>query len=345
MMMTKKLLFLCLPMLLCLGFLSAAGEAADQAEDKDTVLVPRRILETPDKGIRDIAVAPDGSIFTFDYSEYKIRKHDRNGRFLLEFGGTGSGDGQFTHLTGIRALRDRLIAVDSVGLLTFDLDGRFLGKQAFAEKITPNFVAPYEDGRYIGFQILASELKAVLTLRSPRGEELDRLGSHDLKEFFPDLKAGEVFYLSDDYARIYLYAWGQNGDVYWAASDALRIYRYRDGKSKVIFSEDSAAIPFPETERAGLQEKKAKINPPLYLFVPEVYPLLWHLAVGAGGDLWIYANSRERTGFLRLSGDGVPKGFFSVSADFDVTKATVRIHGGRMYFILDRVLYAADLPR
>jgi hypothetical protein len=343
-MMTKKLPFLCIPMLLGLGFLSTAGGAADPAGSKDTVLVPRLVLESPDKGIRDIAVSPDGSIFTFDYGEYKIRKYDRDGRFLLEFGGTGSGDGQFTHLTGLRALRDRLLAVDSVGLLTFDLDGRFLGKQTFAGEIIPNFAAAFEDGRYLGFQILASELKAVLTLRSSRGEELDRLGSYDLKEFFPGLKAGEKFFLNDDYARNYLYAWGQNGDVYWAASDALRIFRYRGGTSKIVFSEDVAAAPFPETEKAELQEKKARIKPPLFLYVPEVYPLLWHLAVGPGGDLWIYIKSQERTGFLRLSGEGISKGFASVSADFDVIKATVRIFGGRMYFILDQSLYAADLP-
>jgi len=309
-----------------------------------TAIAPVRLLETPDKPIRDIAVAPDGSIFTFDYEEYKVKKFDRNGRFLLEFGGTGTGPGQFTHLTGIRAFGDKLLAVDSVGLLTFGLDGRFLNKTAFPEEITPNHSLALEDGRYVGFQIVAAELKAVLTLRSPQGRELDRLASHDLKEFFPELKAGEEFYLSDEYARDYLYALSPDGDVLWAASDAVRVHLYSGGRSRVIVAENLTPVPFPEDERAKLARRKASAKPPFFVYVPDRYPLLRHLAVGPDGDIWVFVQSRERTGFMRFTKDGLPKGFATVQADFDVARSVVRVLGGRMFFISGKTLYAADLP-
>ena len=320
----------------CLALLaSAAGE---------TALAPVRVLETPNKPIRDIAVALDGSIFTFDYDEYKIKKFDGTGRLLLEFGGTGTGNGQFTHLTGLRALAGRLLAVDSVGLLTFDLDGRFLSKIPFAEEVTPDFSAAFADGRYIGYQIVAPELKAVLTLRSPQGRELDRLAAYDLKEFFPELKAGEDFFLSDEYTRNYLYAINPEGDVLWAASDALRVHLYRGGESWLVLAEDLTPVPFPGDERARLLRKKAAVKPPLYVYVPDRYPLLRHLAVGPDGDLWVYVQSLEKTGFLRFSKDGKAKGFVAVEADFDVGGAVVRVFDGWMYFIVGKELYAARLP-
>jgi hypothetical protein len=328
-------LFRFLLTILCLGLAASAGA--------DMVLAPKLLLETPDKPIRDITVASDGSIFMFDYAEYRIKKFDRTGRFLLEFGGTGREDGRFTHLTGLRAVGDRLLAVDSVGLSTFDLNGRFLSKTVFAEEVTPNFSAALNDGRYIGFQIVAPELKAVITLRSPQGRELDRLASHDLKEFFPELKTGEDFFLSDEYARNYLYALDSENNVLWASTDAFRIFRYRDGKSQMVLAEALTPLPLPENERAKLLERKAKIKPPLFFYVPTHLPLLRHLAVDAGGDLWLYIQSPEKSGFWRYSKDGKVKGPAAFSGGFDVTKAQVRIFGDRMFFIIGKMLYVADL--
>ena len=309
-----------------------------------TVLRPRLLLETPNHAIRDIAVAPDGSIFTFDYDEYRIRKHDRDGRFLLELGGSGTEDGKFTHLTGIRALGDRLLAVDSAGLSWFDLNGRLLGRKAFAEEVTPNHSTAFGDGRYVGYQIVASELRGVLTLRSPEGRELDRLASHDLKEFFPGLKPGADFFLADDNARNYLYALGLDNDVLWAATDAVGVYRYRDGKSQLVVAENLTPVPLREEELANLRRQEARAKPPLFLYVPTHYPLLRHLAVDSSGDIWIYVRSRERTGLLRYTKDGKAKGFAEVSADFDVWNAVVRIFCRRMYLLDGRSLYVVDLP-
>jgi len=314
------------------------------AGDPARVLSPKLLLQTPTAVIRDITVAADGSLFTFDYENYKIGKFDSNGRFLLDFGGSGTEPGRFTHLTGIRAVDDRLLAVDSTGVAEFDLDGRFRKKTAFAEEVTPNFSAALPDGRYVGSLIVAAELKSVLTLRSREGLEIARLASHDLKEFFPELKPGEDFFLDDAYARGYLYAVGPENNVYWIATDALRLHLYRDGATRIVLADDMTPIQMPEAERAKLLARKAKIKPPLFAYVPERLPLVHHLALGPDGDIWMYVESREKTGFLRYSKEGKPKGLYSVSADFNIAKAVVRIFGSRMYFILGKNLYTAELP-
>jgi hypothetical protein len=65
--------------------------------------------------------------------------------------------------------------------------------------------------------------------------------------------------------------------------------------------------------------------------------------VGPDGDIWVFVQSREKTGFLCYARDGTPKGFAAVEADFEVAGAVVRVLAGRMFFVFGRALYAADL--
>ena len=299
---------------------------------------------------RDITFDHDGSFYIFEYLDNTIKKYDSSGEHLVTFGGKGQDAGEFTHLTGIRIVEDHLLAVDSVGLLSFSKDGDFLNKKSFSEEVLTEYPAIYEDGNYVGQQIHSGELKVILTFRSSQGEELDRLTQYDLKEFFPGLNEGEDFFLSSEHTRSYRYTIGKNKDILWAASDEFKIYQYRDGESTVVISEEYSPVPFPPEEKEALLEKKSKIKPPLFLYVPDNYQIMFHLLVNTDGDIWIYIKSQEKTGFLRYSPEGNPRGFYTVEADFDITEGDhiIRIFNNRMYF-LDKgqksmKIYAADLP-
>jgi hypothetical protein len=301
---------------------------------------------------RDMAFDSEDSFYIFDYFDNTIKKYDSNGEHLKTFGGKGQGAGEFTHLTGIRNVGNRLLAVDSVGLLSFNLDGYFLNKKSFAEEVLTEYPAIFDEGDYVGQQIHAAELKVILTFRSSMGEEYDRLAFYDIREFFPEIDEGEDFFLSSEHARSYRYALNQEENILWAASDEFKIYRYHEGEGKsiVVISEDYSPVPYPAEEKEALLEKKAKIKPPLFLYVPEIYQLIFHLLVGPEGDIWIYLKSLEKTGFLRYSAQGSLKGFYTIDADFDVTEADqiVRIYKNRMYFLVkgrkSLKIYAADLP-
>ncbi len=299
---------------------------------------------------RDIAFDSADSFYLFDYFDNTIKKYNSNGEHLMTFGGKGQGEGEFTHLTGIRNVGDRLLAVDSVGLLSFNRDGHFLSKNSFAEEVLTEYPAIFYEGDYVGQQIHASELKIILTFRSSSGEEYDRIAFYDIREFFPEIEEGEDFFLSNEHARSYRYALNQNEDIFWTASDDFKIYRYHEGKSVVVISEEYSPIPYPAENKEAMLEKKAKIKPPLFLYVPDFYQLIFHLLVGPEGDIWIYLKSMEKTGFLRYSAQGSLKGFYTVDAEFDVTEADliVRIHKNRMYFLVkgrkSLKIYAADLP-
>jgi hypothetical protein len=299
---------------------------------------------------RDIAFGSEDSFYIFEYLDNTIKKYDSKGEHLITFGGKGQDAGEFTHLTGIRNVGDRLLAVDSVGLLSFTNDGHFLNKKSFSDEVLTEYPAITEEGNYVGQQIHADELKVILTFRSSMGEEYDRLASYDIREFFPEIEKGEDFFLSNEHARSYRYTFNQKDDILWAASDEFKIYRYREGESIVVISEDYSPIPFPAEEKEALLEKKSQIKPPLFMYVPDFYQLIFHLLVGPEGDIWIYLKSTEKTGFLRYSAQGSLKGFYPVDAEFDVTEADqiVRIHNNRMYFLVkgrkSLKIYVADLP-
>ncbi len=303
------------------------------------------------RGPRDMTIDKNGALYIFDYDGYAIKKYDRRGNHVLSFGGEGREPGRFTHLTNIRAVGDRLCAVDSTGLDRFSLSGEFISRRPFKEEILTDHPAILDDGSFVGVQILAGELRKVLSFRTEDGEEVVRLASHDLRQLYPGIEPGEDFFLSEGHAPTYCYAIGANGDILWADSREFKIHRYHDGSSTVVISEDLTPEAFPGEERLALEEQRAKLSPPLFLYVPDNYQLVYHLLAGPRGEIWIYVKSRERTGFLRYSAGGQLIGHYLVEAPFNpiLPDILVRIFDGTLYFFVKErgtplAIYAADLP-
>lgn len=318
-------------------------------------LLPEIILQSREgipeytlNAARSITVDETGAIYIFDYDGYKIHKYDARGKYLLAFGGKGEGPGEFAHLTAIRGERDRILALDSVGLLVFSPEGRLLEKIEFPEETTPDLPVMDAEGNSVGRLIEADELKMVLSFRSSRGEERDRLASYDIREYFPEIKPGNDFFLSNAHARSYRYDFDSTGDIIWAATDDFTLYRYHDGVSRPLFSAEYSPLPFPEEERRKMLEMKSRIEPPLFAYVPDHYQMIHHLVVSSGGDLWIYLASRERTGFMRFSEQGKLKAFYPLEVEFDMMRSVVQIFADRMYFLATQrgafKLFTVDLP-
>lgn len=323
--------------------------------EKTGIIAPKVILERSRSeegksyvGIRDITVDKNSAIYAFDYSNYIIKKYDSEGNPLFTFGGAGEEEGKFHQLTGIRAVEGRILAVDFIGLLLFNYEGKFLEKRSYVREVRVEHPAIFEDGKFVGSQILAEERKIALILRAADGKELSRLASYEISEFFPGIKDGEKFFLDDTYVRTYCYAISPDGDILWSASDTLRINRFREGESSLFIEEAATAVPFPDELRTPLLERQSRTKPPLFAYVPDRYQIIHHLLCDPEGGVWVYVKSRERTGFLRYSKEGKYEGVYAVKMDFDPMKAIVRIFNGCMYFVVnerDRVrIYSAELP-
>ncbi len=323
--------------------------------EKTGIIAPKLIFERSRSkqgesyvGIRDITVDENSAIYAFDYRDYNIKKYDADGNPLMTFGGTGEEEGKFQQLTGIRVVQGRIYAVGFTGLSLFDYKGKFLKKRPYEQEVKVEHPAIFNDGKFVGSQILAEERKTALILRSNDGKELYRLASYEISEFFPGIKDGEDFFLDDTYVRAYCYAISPDGDILWAASDTLRINRFRKGKSSLFIEEAATAVPFPDELRNPLLKRQARTKPPLFAYVPDRYQIIHHLLCDSDGNVWVYVKSRERTGFLRYSKEGKFEGVYEVQADFDPMKAIVRTFNNCIYFVVNErdgvKVYSAELP-
>ena len=61
--------------------------------------------------ITALAVDYEGSVYVGDGRNYEVRKFDRDGEFLMRFGGRGEGPGEFGNLSGMAVLEDERVAI------------------------------------------------------------------------------------------------------------------------------------------------------------------------------------------------------------------------------------------
>jgi hypothetical protein len=329
-------------------------EASEEILTKE--IIPELYFQTKENNdnyrfnaARNFTFDDNGNLYIFDYMENYINKYDKNGEFITSFGKQGKGEDEFEHLMAIKVIGDKLLALDSIAVLTFSLDGEFLSKTPFKGKAMSDQPRIFEDGHFVGDSIVSDEIKRVLSYRDPEGNELQRISFYDLREFFPDLEEGKDFFLNDSQTRLHLYDFAVDGGVLWAATDKFAVYKYKDGASDTLVTGPDTPLPFPEDQREELTAKQTKMKetmPMLHSYVPQYYQLLYHLFVGEDQDIWLYVHSWERTGFVRYTPDGKEKGFYTVQADFDMARAILQVYKNNLYFMVpsrkEVKIYRAD---
>lgn len=76
--------------------------------------------------IRAIITDNKENVYVLDQTESKVKKYDKNGRYILSFGRKGQGPGEFDTPTGLYFIKKRELVVYSFGKLSFfDLNGEF----------------------------------------------------------------------------------------------------------------------------------------------------------------------------------------------------------------------------
>ncbi|MEI7701251.1 MAG: hypothetical protein WCK86_15740 [Planctomycetia bacterium] len=145
----------------------------------------------PGQFVFPVAVAQDaeGNLYVGEYGDHqRIQKFDVTGRYLLEFGRHGTGEGEFQRPSGLALRNGEVFVVDAFNdrIQVFSQDGRFLRLVHLPDKSDP-LAYPYdlrvlEDGR-----IYVIENKAArLTVLRPDGTILGRYGrpGRNLTEFY-----------------------------------------------------------------------------------------------------------------------------------------------------------------
>jgi hypothetical protein len=125
--------------------------------------------------------APDGSIFASDgYGQHWIHKYDATGKYLLSFGGRGTGNGQFNTPHGIgvdlRGEKPLLLVADRANgrLQHHDLDGKYVATIATGLR-APCAVA------FEGKMIVVPELQGRVTILNGENKEVAHLGTNPVQ--------------------------------------------------------------------------------------------------------------------------------------------------------------------
>ena len=140
-------------------------------------------------GPADVAVAPNGDIFVVDgHGNNRVVKFSKDGQFIMEWGGAGTGPGQFSepHCLVFDS-RGRLFVGDRLNerIQVFDQNGRYLdewpGIMASGMDITPDdvlYVADYQLRKGIVIAN-ASDFSEIGFIENamPEGVAVDRMGN------------------------------------------------------------------------------------------------------------------------------------------------------------------------
>ncbi len=127
----------CLCLLAILVFSACSRDRIHQASfaDREYVAVEELRIGSPDDAelaftwFRELAVGPDGSIYTLHPQEQTIRVHDTEGSFIRTVGRRGEGPGEFKSVGRMGILGDTLWTLDfgTYRFTFFSLQGEFLG--------------------------------------------------------------------------------------------------------------------------------------------------------------------------------------------------------------------------
>jgi uncharacterized protein (TIGR03663 family) len=134
---------------------------------------------------RNLAIGPDGSIYVADSHNNRVEKFDKDGKFLLAFGGEGTGDGQFKDgpgggLWGIAVAASGDVYVADTWnhrIQRFDADGKFKGKWGSQAMVNGAADGP---GQFFGPRAIAVDQAGSLLVSDT--------GNHRIQRFDADGK-------------------------------------------------------------------------------------------------------------------------------------------------------------
>jgi len=159
--------------------------------------------------IMDITTDDNENIYVLDIIECKVKKYDKNGNYILSFGGKGDGPGEFDVPTGLHFKKDRELIVSSFDKLSFfDLQGE-LQRSIKASLFTSQFDS--QGNIYAVQRIPGDKFYLELIKYNDKVEELLTIAQIEKEPPGPDKKidavAEVIFYtiLNNDYI-----AWASN---------------------------------------------------------------------------------------------------------------------------------------
>jgi len=135
-----------------------------------------------------------GEIFIFDNTDYRIKKYDNEGKFLLAFGAKGQGPGEYLTPSEIFLLENAVLVNDfrQKSLVVYDRKGKFVEKKLINKTFTS--IAPSSENRYLCSSMYSDNFENKFSMITVLGiyDQSFNLVSEIKKSIYPIIE-NEVF--------------------------------------------------------------------------------------------------------------------------------------------------------
>jgi hypothetical protein len=136
----------------------------------------------------------DGEIFIFDNTDYRIKKYDNEGKFLLAFGARGQGPGEYLTPSEIFLLENAVIVNDfrQKSLMVYNREGEFVEKKLINKTFTS--ITPSSENRYLCSSMYSDNFENKFSMITVLGiyDQSFNLVSEIKKSIYPIIE-NEVF--------------------------------------------------------------------------------------------------------------------------------------------------------
>ncbi|UCC40200.1 MAG: hypothetical protein JSV96_01720 [Candidatus Aminicenantes bacterium] len=205
------------------------------------------------------------NMYVLDWRAKTIRKFDKNGKYLLSFGGEGQGPGEFTFPEEIRLLSNGHLMVfegEAQRYSFFTQEGKFVKSGRFLKLMSPPFFG-FSSGNFIATNIQRESKRTVVItgLFDAKSELLTSLHEREMEPYKPwpsqDDVSARARRIAERFSRIAFrpsvtLTVDSKEKIHFAFTDKFEIKVYSsDGLLKKILRTELPMLPVEKKDREG----------------------------------------------------------------------------------------------
>ncbi|MBN2135446.1 MAG: hypothetical protein JW737_06915 [Acidobacteria bacterium] len=223
------------------------------------------------------------NIYALLVDDSVIKKYDKDGKFLFQFGRMGEGPGELWYAFQMEFTKETIRVYQLDRTTIFSKDGKYIDTQKrnttkvrfrFMDKLIKEGIYLQED-----FDHQSKTVKLFI------GTSIDDI--HQL------IEEQETEYTENSWSTPFVFTIDSHKIPIYGHNNKLVLKEYINGTSRILTS-------YNYTQRKIIYEN-GKPNSPYF---KDYYRIIRGLVVDKRNDIWIYTISNEFTGFLKLSRDG-----------------------------------------
>lgn len=258
----------------------------------------------------NIAVDGKGNIYISDFKDNVIKKFSPEGKYLMTIGGKGEGPGEFSGLSYIHIMDDRIITVEFIRRQFFDLNGKFIKSERIETLNGPAQLLYFNHGK--SFVIYTADVvSSKYNLVTGEFNQKNPI-------MLASLDAGRNVRLEKNAAYIaitvlYNFDILHNNEIVYARNKENRdVLIYRDGKTQTLYKISGSPVEASDKEKEDNRIRREKLKDNFDIPELKYHSIIKDLKCYKD-RVYIWIETQERYGWLCLDGKGNELAFYAIS--------------------------------